>query len=67
MEKVFVTGGSGFLGINLIRKLLEKGYEVISLDLLPIINGKILLKKSWLFDFLLISLHRIICISLKNL
>ena len=35
MEKVFVTGGSGFLGINLIRMLLEKGYEVISLDLLP--------------------------------
>lgn len=35
MEKVFVTGGSGFLGINLIRKLLEKGYEVVSLDLLP--------------------------------
>ena len=33
MEKVFVTGGSGFLGINLIRMLLEKGYEVISLDL----------------------------------
>lgn len=35
MEKVFVTGGSGFLGINLIRMLLSKGYEVISLDLLP--------------------------------
>lgn len=35
MEKVFVTGGSGFLGINLIRMLLAKGYEVISLDLLP--------------------------------
>ena len=35
MEKVFVTGGSGFLGINLIRSLLNKGYDVISLDLLP--------------------------------
>ncbi len=35
MAKVFVTGGSGFLGINLIRMLLEKGYEVVSLDLLP--------------------------------
>ncbi len=32
-EKVFVTGGSGFLGINLIRKLLKEGYDVISLDL----------------------------------
>lgn len=35
MEKVFVTGGSGFLGINLIRMLIERGYEVVSLDLLP--------------------------------
>lgn len=35
MEKVFVTGGSGFLGINLIRMLLSKGYEIVSLDLLP--------------------------------
>ena len=34
-EKVFVTGGSGFLGINLIRRLLEQNYQVISLDLLP--------------------------------
>lgn len=33
MEKVFVTGGSGFLGINLIRYLLEKGYDIVSLDL----------------------------------
>ncbi len=30
-----VTGGSGFLGINLIRFLLEKGYAVRSIDLLP--------------------------------
>ena len=27
-----VTGGAGFLGINLIRYLLQKGHEVTSLD-----------------------------------
>ncbi|MHB9132989.1 MAG: NAD-dependent epimerase/dehydratase family protein [Armatimonadota bacterium] len=32
---VFVTGGSGFLGINLIRLLLERGYAVISYDIAP--------------------------------
>lgn len=33
--RVLVTGGSGFLGINLVRKLLAAGYEVTSLDLVP--------------------------------
>ena len=32
-HRVLVTGGAGFLGINLIRALLERGYEVNSLDL----------------------------------
>lgn len=31
--KVLVTGGSGFLGINLIRYLLERNYEIANLDL----------------------------------
>lgn len=30
--KILVTGGSGFLGINLIRFLLQKNYELVSLD-----------------------------------
>src|ERR1035437_6174797 len=30
--KFFVTGGSGFLGINFIRYALEKGHTVVSLD-----------------------------------
>ncbi len=31
-----ITGGAGFLGINLVRYLLERGHEVVSLDLLPL-------------------------------
>jgi nucleoside-diphosphate-sugar epimerase len=34
-RRVLVTGGAGFLGINLIRALLERGFEVTSLDLEP--------------------------------
>jgi nucleoside-diphosphate-sugar epimerase len=32
---VLVTGGSGFLGINLIRHLLDRGDSVMSLDIAP--------------------------------
>lgn len=32
--RYLVTGGAGFLGINLIRYLVEKGHEVTSLDIL---------------------------------
>ncbi len=31
--KILVTGGSGFLGINLIRHLLKNGHDVVSLDI----------------------------------
>ncbi len=30
-ESIFVTGGSGFIGSNLIKKLLEEGYDVTAL------------------------------------
>ena len=30
--KVLVTGGAGFIGTNLINKLLKEGHEVVSLD-----------------------------------
>ncbi len=34
-KKVLITGGAGFLGINLARHLLSRGYEVVSLDVEP--------------------------------
>ncbi|MFZ2488639.1 MAG: NAD-dependent epimerase/dehydratase family protein [Anaerolineae bacterium] len=36
MTKTYlITGGAGFLGINLVRYLLDKGQKVVSLDVLP--------------------------------
>ncbi|MBW6451241.1 MAG: SDR family oxidoreductase [DPANN group archaeon] len=32
MERIIVTGGSGFIGSHLVDKLLELNYEVISID-----------------------------------
>ena len=32
MKKVLVTGGAGFIGTNLIKNLLDRDIEVISLD-----------------------------------
>ena len=35
MSRYLITGGSGFLGINLIRYLLKKGHTVTSFDMTP--------------------------------
>ena len=31
--KILVTGGSGFIGTNLIENLIKKGYEVRNIDI----------------------------------
>jgi nucleoside-diphosphate-sugar epimerase len=33
MARYLITGGAGFLGINMARHLLERGHEVVSLDI----------------------------------
>jgi len=35
MKKVFVTGGSGFIGTNVVSSLLADGYVVLSIDIKP--------------------------------
>ena len=33
IRRILVTGGSGFIGTNLVESLLEDGYEVLSIDI----------------------------------
>lgn len=33
MKKILVTGGSGFIGTNLVDNLLKEGYDVLNLDI----------------------------------
>ena len=46
MKKIIVTGGSGFIGSNLVDFLIKKNFYVINLDKLTIhlINTKIALE-----------------------
>ena len=43
-EKIFITGGAGYVGAVLTPYLLEKGYKVTVLDLM--IYGENVLKKN---------------------
>lgn len=40
MKRIFITGGSGFIGTNLIEKLVESGHEVSNFDLVYPRNPK---------------------------
>jgi UDP-glucose 4-epimerase len=44
MSKILITGGNGFIGHELIKKLTKIGHEIVSLDILPPkkINKKII-------------------------
>ena len=33
-QRIMVTGGSGFIGTNLVNELRSRGHEVLSVDLL---------------------------------
>lgn len=35
MARFFVSGGSGFIGTNLVRSLIDKGHQVLNLDISP--------------------------------
>jgi len=38
-ERILITGGSGFLGINLVHYLIKKGYRnILVLDILDFVG-----------------------------
>ena len=39
MKKILVTGGAGFIGSHLVKRLVERGYEVTAIDNLE--RGKV--------------------------
>ena len=41
MKKIIVTGGSGFIGSNLVNFLLKRKYFVINLDKLTYSSNKL--------------------------
>ena len=45
MKNIIITGGSGFIGTNLILFLLNKEFNILNLDKLSLSSNKYLLKK----------------------
>ena len=39
MKKILVTGGAGFIGAHLVKKLIEKNFKVMVVDNLKTIGG----------------------------
>ena len=39
MKKILVTGGAGFIGAHLVKKLVEKKFKVMVVDNLKTIGG----------------------------
>ena len=38
-QRILITGGSGFLGINLIRYLIKKGFkDIVVIDIVNLVN-----------------------------
>ena len=40
MKKLIITGGSGFIGTNMVAFYLEKGVEILNLDIAKPLNKK---------------------------
>jgi nucleoside-diphosphate-sugar epimerase len=39
MSKIFITGASGFIGTNLVERLLVSGHSIFNFDINPPLNG----------------------------
>ncbi len=62
-KKILVTGGSGYQGVKLIRKLIDEGYSVINID--NNLFGKYFIKHKEVKNFQL-DINEIYKIGLKN-